>query len=897
MPDSSNPGAAHARPDPDALLASLKRDEARARRGRLKVFFGMCPGVGKTYAMLRAAQQEVRDGADLVVGIVETHKRQETEALLLGLPIIPRKEIEHSGIRLTEMDLEAILARKPRLVLVDEFAHTNAPGSRHPKRYQDVVELLDGGIDVFTTLNVQHLESRADAVRQITGAPVHETVPDSVFELVDQIELIDVTPEALRGRLAEGKVYLGDRAAVAAENFFKDTNLTALRELALRFVAERVDKRLRELRANTPLKTVWRSGERLLVAVGPSPSSTQLVRWTRRMAAAQGASWVAVSVEASRPLEPDALRRLEQNLALARELGAEVVITHDDDVADALVRVALQHNATQIVVGKSRSPRWLDALRGGSLVDRLLRVSGPIDIYVVPAERTSETPTAWLAWRPVAPSPAHEYAEALGVLAVLTTAFLFLTQFTGYLAIGMLYLLAVIVLSLRVGRGPVLLAGALSALMWDFLFIPPVFTFYIGKFEDGVLFVTYFVVSLIAGHLTARIRAQQRHERMREDRATALFHLTQSLSAARMLDDAVFAALRQADTLFAAQSALLLGNEGQPGLTPHFAGSFTLTEKELAVADWVWRNRKKAGRFTDTLPSAEGFYVPLLQEDTAIGVLVVRVSPEGSLTLAQRDLVESIGTQLALFVERESLRAAGEREKLLGESEKLHRALLDGVSHELKTPLAVLATAAESLATANEPTRVALTGEVRTATRRLTRLVNNLLDQTRLESGALRPKLDWCDGRDLVNAAIDGVRDSLAGHPFEVEMTADLPLFRADAALMEQVIANLLLNAALHTPAATSIFLTAGVDGSRARIFFTVADRGPGFPMEMRERLFQKFQRGDAARAGGLGLGLSIIRGFVAALGGEIVVGENPGGGAVFTVYLPYEPHGKVPCE
>ena len=890
MPEAS-------RPDPDALLASLKRDELRAQRGRLKVFFGMCPGVGKTYAMLRAAQQEARDGTDLVVGVVETHKRAETEALLADLPVMPRKEIDHRGIRVTEMDLEAILARKPRLVLVDEFAHTNAPGSRHPKRYQDVVELLDAGIDVFTTLNVQHLESRADAVRQITGAPVHETVPDSVFDLADQLELVDLTPETLRERLAEGKVYLGERAAVAADNFFKDTNLTALRELALRFVAERVEKRLRELRATTPLKTVWRSGERLLVAVGPSPSSTQLVRWTRRMAAAQGAAWVAVSVESSRPLDVEAKRRLEQNLALARELGAEVVVTHDDDVADALLRVALQNNATQIVVGKSRSPRWIDAVRGGNLVDRLLRLSGPIDIYVVPAERAAEKPAAWLDWQPVERSPAREYGEVFGALAALTVGAWFVAPHSGYLAIGMIYLLAVIALSLRVGRGPVIAAGVASALTWNFLFIPPLFTFRISKFEDGVMFGTYFVVALIAGHLTARIRASERHERMREDRATALFHLTQALSVARTLDDAVFAALRQADTLFAAQSALLLGNDNHAGLTPHFAGSFTLGEKELGVADWVWRNRKKAGRFTDTLPSAEGFYVPLVREDTAVGVLVVRVPPDAALTLAQRDLVESFATQLALLVERESLRAAGEREKLLAESEKLHRALLDGVSHELKTPLAVLSGAIESLTTGDAATRATLTAEIRTATRRLTRLVDNLLDQTRLESGALKPRLDWCDAHDLVNAAVDGVRDSLAGHPFESDVPDDLPLFRADAALMEQVIANLLLNAALHTPAATPIFLTAGAEAGRARVFFTVADRGPGFPMEMRERLFQKFQRGDAARAGGLGLGLSIIRGFVAAQGGEIVVGENPGGGAVFTVYLPYEPHGKVPSE
>jgi two-component system sensor histidine kinase KdpD len=887
------------RPDPDALLASLHRDEARARRGRLKVFFGMSPGVGKTYAMLRAAHQELKDGTDLVVGIVETHGRAETQALLEGLPLIPRKSVPYREILLEEMDLEAILARKPRLVLVDELAHTNAEGSRHAKRFQDVIELLDAGIDVFTTLNVQHLESRADTVRQITGATVHETVPDSVFELVDQIELIDLTPEALRERLREGKVYLGNRAEAAAEGFFKDTHLTALRELALRFVAERVDQRLRELRGAGPIKTVWRSGERLLVAVGPSPSSLQLVRWTRRMAAAQGASWIAVSVESSRPLPPDAQRRLEQNLALARELGAEVVMTHDDDVADALVRVALQNNATQIVVGKSGRPRWLNWFTGGNLVDRLLRRSGPIDIYAVPAERSaSDRPGAWIHWQPPEFSPGKEYREVAAVLAVLTLASTFIVPHSGYLAVGLLYLLAVIALSLRVGRGPVFAAGVVSALTWNFLFIPPRFTFAIAKLEDGVMFGTYFVVALIAGQLTARIRAQERNERLREARATALLHLTQALGGARTLDDAVFAALRQADAFFSAQTALLLANaNSDSGLTPHFAGSFTVNEKERGVADWVWRNRKKAGRFTDTLPSAEGFHLPLVRDDTAVGVLVVRVEKDATLTLAQRDLAESFAAQLALVVEREQLRAAGEREKLLAESEKLHRTLLDGVSHELKTPLAVLASAAESLRVADAATRARLIDEIGTATQRLNRLVNNLLDQTRLESGALRPRLDWCDANDLVNAAVAGVRDSLDGHPLETSVPADMPLFRADFALMEQVVANLLLNAALHTPAGTPIFLATGLESSRARMFFTVADRGPGLPPAMQERLFKKFQRGDAARAGGLGLGLSIIRGFVAAQGGEIVAGENPGGGAVFTVYLPFTPHGNVPSE
>jgi two-component system sensor histidine kinase KdpD len=615
------------------------------------------------------------------------------------------------------------------------------------------------------------------------------------------------------------------------------------------------------------------------------------------MAASQGASWIAVSVEGSTPLEPEAQKRLEANLSLARELGAEVVVTHDSSVSDALVRVALQNNATQIVVGKSRNPRWMDILRGGSLVDRLHRIEESIDIYIVPAERAAEASRTWYNWRPDTRSPAHEYGEVFGVLGALTFASWFIVPHSGYLSVGLFYLLAVIVLSLRVGPGPVFVAGVASALTWDFLFIPPIFTFVIARFEDGLLFATYFIVSIISSQLTARVRAQERNERMREDRATALFHLTEALSAARTLDDAVFAALRQADAYFHCTTALLLDDGNGGALMPHYAGSFPMNDKERGVADWAWRNKRKAGRFTDTLPSAEGFHLPLVREDTAIGVLILKVPQEQILSLAQRDLAESFATQLAQLVEREQLRAAGEREKLLAESEKLHRTLLDGVSHELKTPLAVLSAAVENIASADDATRTSLAGEIRTATRRLNRLVNNLLDQTRLESGALRPRLDWCDGHDLVNAAIEGVSEALAGHPLETDVPADLPLFRADAALMEQVIANLLLNSALHTPEGTEIFLAAGVDRAKSRIFFTVADRGPGLPPAMRERLFQKFQRGDAAKAGGLGLGLSIIRGFVTAQGGDVVAGENPGGGAVLTVYLPYAAHGDVPAE
>jgi len=882
------------RPDPDALLAALHADEARARRAHLKIFLGMCPGVGKTYAMLRAAQQERAGGTDLVVGVVETHGRIETEALVAGLGTVPRKAIDYRGTQLTEMDLEAVVQRHPKLVLVDELAHTNAPGSRHAKRWQDVLELLDAGIDVFTTLNIQHVESRADTIRQITGAAQLETVPDSVLDLADELELVDLTPETLLERLRDGKVYLGERAAAAAAGFFKDSHLAALRELALRYTAERVDRQLRQMRAGTAKQTVWRSGERLLVAVGPSPFSTQLVRWTRRLAAAQGAPWLAAYVEPSVALGADDQRLLDKNLALARELGAEVLVTHDDNVAAALVRMALQHNATQIVVGKPRTRRLAD-LVGGTLVDRLLRQGGNIDIYVVPAESERGRRRLLTVDRSLRSAP-QEYAVAAGTVAAITLIGLLLPPDT-YLAVGLVYLLAMIILSLRVGRGPVLATGVLSALTWDFLFIPPKFTFAIGKLEDATLFGTYFIVAVVTGHLTSRVRAQAHNERRREERATALFELTRALAEADTLDQAVFAALRQADELFAARTSLLLAGDAGGAVSAHFAGSFALDDKERGVAEWVHQNKRAAGRFTDTLPGSAAFYLPLLREDKAVGVLGVAVPADSTLTLAQRDLLEAFARQLALVVEREHLREAGEREKLLAESDKLHRVLLDSVSHELRTPLAVITSSLENLGGAAGELRESLIAEGRAAARRLNRLVGNLLDQTRLESGALRPRLDWCDARDLINAALDGVRDELAGHPLEVILADDMPPIRADFALMEQALANLLFNASRHTPAGTPVFLTAGIERGGTRAFFTVADRGPGFPLAMRERLFKKFERGDAARAGGLGLGLSIVRGFVVAQGGDIVVGENPGGGAVFTIYLPHAPPQTAPAE
>ena len=508
--------------------------------------------------------------------------------------------------------------------MVDELAHTNAPGSRHLKRWQDVEELLVAGIDVFTTLNVQHIESRADTVRQITGVAVRETVPDSIIEAAAGIQLVDLTPEQLRERLAEGKVYLGDRAAVAADNFFKESNLTALRELALRLTAERVDKQLREIREGRQISAIWRSGERLLVAVGPSPFSTRLIRWTRRMAYALDAPWLVVNVETILPLAPEEQKQLDENLALARELGAEIVVMPGRDVADGLVRVAQQHNVSQIVLGKSRRHPVFDLLGGGSLADRVIRRSGQIDVYVVPAEpRTGRN--RWREWNLSATSRPKEYATAFFTVLGVTLAGLIAKPWAGYSAVSLFFLTAVILLGLFVGQGPILLAATLSALTWNFLFIPPVFTFRIDKFEDGLMFGIFFLAALVTGRLTGRLRAQERVERQSEQRATALYHLTRAIASARSADEVLRNAMAQIQELFGARMAVFTEDPAQAGrLALHPAATYQADEKELSVATWAFRNCKAAGRFTDTLPAAGAFYIPLVAGDRALGVMGVK---------------------------------------------------------------------------------------------------------------------------------------------------------------------------------------------------------------------------------------------------------------------------------
>ena len=891
--------AEDSRPDPDALLAAIQKDEAEKKRGKFKVFLGMAAGVGKTYAMLRAAQRVQREGVDVVVGYVETHGRKETDALLAGLPVIARRKVDYRGVTLEEMDLDALLARRPKLALVDELAHTNVPGSRHAKRYQDVIELLDAGIDVFTSMNVQHAESRVDTVRQITGSTVQETVPDSVLDGAE-MELIDLPPEELLKRLDEGKVYMPERAELAMMNFFREGNLTALREMALRLAADHVGQDVHDYLQAMQITGPWQSGHRLMVAVSASPFSQQMIRWTRRLADNFDCPWIAVYVEQSRPLGDAAQARLTQHLALARELGAEVITTADSDLATGILRVARQQNVTQIVVGKPGGDGLLEWFSGGRLLRRLVRESGHIELHIVrPQHLETDVPprSRTLTFQ----SPFREYGAALGVVALCTALNAFFdSKGVEPHALALVYMFGLVFLAFFVGRGPTFLTAAASALVWDYFFTAPRHSLSMMDAADTMMFVMFFVVGLVLGQLVSRIRWQERAERRREERSTALYNLTRELADAANVDEMAKSLVRQATQAFKVRIAVLLRDSGGAlAAKAHPASTFPVSEKEQSVAAWAFRFGKSAGRFTDSLPSAGAIYVPMQTNHGPVGVLGVEWPGDQHPTLEQRDLLQAFARQSALVLDRLRLDAEGQQARLVAESEKLSKALLNSISHELRTPISAITAAASALTSlkGSEPPELQknLAGEIQESASRLNRLVGNLLDMTRLESGAVKPRMEWCDVADLVNVSLRHNERELARHPVNLSLAQPLPLVKMDFVLIEQVLNNLLLNAAAYTPPGTPVDVKASAAPDEMTI--SVADRGPGLPPEALPQVFEKFYRVPGAPAGGTGLGLSIVKGLVEAHGGRVEARNRPGGGAEFTIYLPLQPSPEPALE
>ena len=884
------------RPDPDELLARVHEEEAARARGKLTIFFGSAPGVGKTYTMLEAARVEIEHQKHtVVVGFVETHGRYDTGSLLIGLELLPRRTIEHRGIRLDEFDLDGALLRRPDLILVDELAHTNASGSRHLKRWQDVEELLASGIDVFTTLNVQHLESLNDVVAQITGVVVRETVPDSVFDKAYEVRVVDLPVDQLIERLRDGKVYLPQQASRAVENFFKEGNLIALRELALRRTAERVDAKMRGYKAAHGIEESWHTGERVLVCVSPSPHSARLVRNARRMATTIHAEMVGVYVEtpASLRASPADRERLAQNMRLVEALGGEPVVLHGEDAASETVRYARKRNVTKIVVGKPTHPRWRDVVRA-SFLDDVVRLSQEIDVYVISGSPT-DAPTGSRRGDDQA-SQSFSGPSYVATFAAVTVSTL-----VGWYGFGqsrladvvMVYLLGVVLVSMRFGYGPSVLAAVLSVLGLDFFFVPPLFTFEVSDTSHLVTFGVMFVVAVTISSLTKRIRDQADSARGRERRTASLYAISRELGLAHSRAALLEAAVRHVREVFNAKVAVLLpGPHGMLEFSLADEGATSVADKDLGVAEWVWLHQQPAGATTDTLPSARALFVPLKSSRGRVGVLALY--PTGETRLGdpdERQLLDTFSGLIASAIEQSLLADEARQARLRAETEQLRNALLSSVSHDLRTPLAVVtgATSAflDDTAPKDEATRRELIQTAHEEALRLNRLVRNLLDMTRLEAGALKVQRDLQPLEEVVGSALNRLEDRLRGRAVKTTIPRDLPLVAFDSALIEQVIINLLENATKYTPPGSPLDITASARDREVEV--EVSDRGPGIDPLDAERVFDKFYRARESEGGGVGLGLTICRGIITAHGGRIWVEARPQGGATFRFTLPLE--------
>lgn len=886
--------------DPDALLKVINDDERKRSSAKLRIFLGMSAGVGKTFAMLRAAQQKRAEGVDVVVGIVETHGRVETAALLDGLEVLPRRKVKYRETEQAELDVDGILARNPELVIVDELAHTNVPGSRHQKRYQDIFELLDRGIDVYTALNVQHLESRKDAVESITGIRIRETVPDSFLERAGQLELVDIAPIELLKRLKEGKVYLGEKAATAADGFFKEDKLTALREIALRITAERVDHDLQRFAA-TKDERPWQTNERLLVAVSHSPYSEKVIRATRRLAYNLEAPWIAVHVDTGIHLNDVDQAQLVQNLNLATELNAEVISTTDTSLPEALKRICRQKNVTQVIVGRPTRRWFRDVLEGGSLLENLVRENLEVDVHVIRQDQTNQfRPSIWHELAHYKTNSGWiKYWNTIWFLIGMTALGASLETFVGYRTVGFIFLLGVLVVGLFGSLGAVLFAASLSALIWNIGFIPPRFTFVISKPEDAILCFAYFVVALITGFLTNRIRFHERLIREREERTNVLYEVLQDISNSgdkqefvKKVED------RVGQTLKGECTTILKAKDGALAFSDTTTHAIRLDEKEQAVALWSFQNQRNAGWSTDTLGESKALYLPLRGVSEGVGVFVFRPETKvRKLGPDQQTLLFSITNQLGVSLERHLLSERLHEAQRLKDSEILHQTLLNSISHELRTPLTAVLGSAAALDSdiVRDPYVKEIAANLSEAGDRLNRVIENLLDMSRLNSGALALKLEWQDLSDLIGVVLKKVSKSVSRHEIKVEIAPNLGLLRLDFRLFEHAISNLLLNAVQYSPQGSSITIRGYIENSRIKI--AISDQGPGIPKESIAKIFDKFYRVPGAPPGGTGLGLSIVEGIVNLHRGSVLYQANSPIGARFVIDLPFEEQPSVPRE
>jgi two-component system sensor histidine kinase KdpD len=876
---------AEQRPDPDQLLALIRQEDEQAKRGRLKIFFGASAGVGKTYAMLSAAHTAKLQGIDVLIGVVETHGRAETQALINGLESLPLKHIVDKNRTVTEFDLDAALARAPGLILIDELAHSNVVGSRHPKRWQDVEELLSAGIDVWSTMNVQHLESLNDIVGGITGIRVWETVPDHVFDTADEVVIVDLPPDDLLQRLKEGKVYLAQQAERAVQNFFRKGNLIALRELALRRTADRVDSDMLQYRQNSSVKPVWGTRDSLLACVGPHDQAEKTVRSTARLAVQLNVPWHAVYVETPslQRLADAKRRRVLAALKLAQDMGAQIATLAGQDIAETLVKYARQHNLSKVVLGRDTLARrrfWRQVL-----ADKIGKLGADLDVIQIslPAsaprpENTPETRDSPIHW------PAYLWSAVL--CAGTTLVALPLADILEQANIVMLFLLGVVAVAVRFGRGPAVMASFVSVGAFDFFFVSPRYSFAFADIQYLVTFMVMLVVALVIGQMTAGLKYQARVSQRREDRMRALYEMSRLLSATLMTEQVATISAQFLTAEFGARSALLVADDNNKLQAPLITGD--APQVDLAIAQWAFDKAEPAGYGTDTLPSSSTLYLPLSAPMRVRGILAVQPRDTTRLVVPeQRRLLDTCASLLAISLERIHYINVAQDTTVHMESERLRNLLLSAISHDLRTPLSVMVGLAEALKLTKPP----LTGEaaeiasaVGESALRMNTLVNNLLDMARLESGKVELNRQWQPIEDVVGSALRTVQPILNGRSVRVALDDDLPPVRIDAVLIERILINLIK----YTPPDTAI--SVGANATPEAVEMWVADEGHGLPPGQEEAIFNKFMRGKKESSiPGVGLGLAICRAIARAHDGTIVGVTRPQGGACFTLRLPRE--------
>jgi len=878
------------RPSPEVLLENAKREGL----GRLKIFLGAAPGVGKTYEMLMSGHARKTDGVDVVIGVVETHGRRETEALLDGFEIVPRREIPYKGQTLEEMDLDAILLRHPALVLVDELAHTNAPGSRHPKRYLDVQEILDRGIDVYTTLNIQHVESLNDIVAQITRIRVRETVPDSIIDRADDIEIIDLTPDDLIKRLHEGKVYLPKTAKRAMENYFSPGNLTALRELALRRTAQRVDDQLLRHMQSHAIPGPWAAGDRVLVCVDEEARGPSLVRYAKRQADRLRAPWAALYVEMPRStnLSEADKDRIASTLRMAEQLGGEAVTVPGQSISREILRYASANNFSHLVIGKSDKPRWREFLEG-SVTHQLIRYSGDISVHVTSGTERDAAPIRGIRTAEPRRFKFRPYAFATAYVAMAVAFGVLLARVLDVRNIALVFLMAVLTSAVTAGLWPALFTSVLGALAFNFFFLPPLYTLDISDPESVIALGFFLGVALIASNLTARVQRQAAASRQRARTTEDLYLFARKLAGTGTLDDVLWASAHQIASMLKVRVVILLPEGDTIAVKAGYPPDDTLVDADIAAARWAWEHNRPAGRGANTLPGAKRLYLPLRTGRTAVGVIGLDNDKQGPLlTPEQQRLFDALADQAAVAIERIQLVADVDKAQLAVEADKLRSALLTSISHDLKTPLASIMGAAGTLRdypqAMSESDHSELLATIIEESERLNRFIANLLDMTRIETGATRPNMSLHYVGDIVGSALRRAEKIMREHRLEIDIPPDLPMVRLDPVLFEQVLFNLLDNAAKYAPESSTVSIDGAIDGDA--LVLRLTDEGPGIPDENLERVFDSFHRvrkADHVRAG-TGLGLSICRGFVEAMGGSIVAGNRRDRtGAVFTVRMP----------